>query len=411
MRNLWLITRREFLGRLKSGSFIASTAIMMLAFFGATFVPFVLGGSGSAPLQVTVLDRTGQLYEPLQQVLAQMPAVEGQRTVELTRASGDEESLIDAASDGGPALLIIEGSYPDGLRARFLASSVGQLSSARLVTGPLESIVRGARMAARGLPADVALEILEPMTIEEKQLAAGEERSDEQFMGALMLALGAILSVYMITVINSQYVFQGVLEEKVSRVVEVMAAAVKPSEMMMGKVIGLGLLGVVQYLAMMVAWVLGNTLASQAISVPVGSLTPQIALLLMAFVLLSYALNSTLMAALGATISRMEDSQTVATPVLLLMMIPMFLITPIMNDPNSPLATALSFFPVWTPIVMLMRVMLGQVPPVQVWLSVGLLVATTGLVAWASGRIYRAALLTFGSRPTLKQLWQYLRAG
>jgi len=219
------------------------------------------------------------------------------------------------------------------------------------------------------------------------------------------------MSVYMSSMMNSQFVFQGVLEEKVSRVVEVMAAAVRPSEMMLGKILGLGLLGIIQYLAMMAAWLGGSVATMQSMGVSMAGLTPGVALLIAAFVVLSYAMNASVLAALGATVSRMEDSQTVVSPVLILMMLPMFLITPVMNDPNGTLATVLSFVPLWTPIVMLMRVMMADVPVVQVAISLVLLLATTCLLWWASGRIYRAALLSFGTRPTLKQLWQYLRAG
>ena len=162
---------------------------------------------------------------------------------------------------------------------------------------------------------------------------------------------------------------------------------------------------------MMAAWLGGSILTVQAMGVPMGGITPGVALLLAAFVVLSYAMNASVLAALGATISRMEDSQTVVSPVMILMMLPMFLITLVLTDPNGTLATVLSFIPIWTPIVMLLRVMMADVPTVQVAVSLALLAGTTALLWWASGRIYRAALLSFGTRPTLKQLWQYLRAG
>jgi len=407
MRNVWLITRREFLSRIRSGAFIASTLIMMVALLGATMIPFLMQGS-SAPLAVTVLDRTGQVLAPLQEAVARSA---GGRPVVLTPGEGDEERLIAEARAQDASVLIIEGTYPGDLHARFLYTSMGDLSDSHLVTEPLAQLVRAARLSERGLPAEVAGEVLQPLTIEARQLTAGQERDADQFVGSIFLALGAVMSVYLITVINSQFVFQGVLEEKVSRVVEVMAAAVRPTEMMVGKILGLGLLGVVQYLAMMAAWLGGTLATAQNMGVTAGGITPRVALLIMAFVVLSYAMNSSVLAALGATVSRMEDSQTVVSPVLLLMMLPMFLITPVMTEPNGTLATVLSFVPIWTPIVMLLRVMLAEVPAVQVGISLVALAATTGLLAWGSGRIYRAALLTFGTRPTLKQLWQYLRTG
>ena len=407
MRNLWLVTRREFLSRIKSGAFIASTLIMMIVVVAASALPLLMGRT-SDPLSVMVLDRTGQLLAPLQEAVA---AAEGGRQVTLAPVEGDERDLIAEARAEGAVLLIIDGTYPDDVQARLLYNSMGDLTSSSLVTDPLTQLVRAARLDQRGLPPEVALEVLQPLTLETLQLKSAEEGTSDQFVGTLFLAMGAIMSVYMISMINSQFVFQGVLEEKVSRVVEVMAAAVRPSEMMLGKILGLGLLGVIQYVAMMAAWLGGSILTVQAMGVPMGGITPGVTLLLAAFVVLSYAMNASVLAALGATISRMEDSQTVVSPVMILMMLPMFLITPVLTDPNGTLATVLSFIPIWTPIVMLLRVMMADVPTVQVAVSLALLAGTTALLWWASGRIYRAALLSFGTRPTLKQLWQYLRAG
>lgn len=329
----------------------------------------------------------------------------------LTPGEGDERTLMAEARAQGSVLLILDGTYPDAVHARLLYNSMGDLSDSYLVTDPLVQLVRAARLEQRGLPQELAQEVLQPLTLETLQLRSAEEGASDQFLGTLFLALGAIMSVYMISMMNSQFVFQGVLEEKVSRVVEVMAAAVRPSEMMLGKILGLGLLGILQYIGMMAAWLAGSALTMRAIGASMAGLTPGVALLIAAFVVLSYAMNASVLAALGATVSRMEDSQTMVSPVLILMMLPMFLLTPVMNDPNGTLATALSFVPLWTPIVMLMRVMMADVPAVQVAVSLALLAATTALLWWASGRIYRAALLSFGARPTLKQLWQYLRAG
>lgn len=411
MRNLWLVTRREYLGRLKSGAYIASTLILVVVFFATTFLPSYFESSSKAkPLEVVVIDRTGQVFDRLEEAVSQ---TESDREIHLVQGPPHElGALTEQARKGRYALLVIEGTFPGALKARFLAANLNALSDSRLVRAPLEDLVRAARMQERGLAPDVAWEIIQPLDVEEKQLTAGDkERTQEQFTGTLFLAIGAIMAIYLITMMNSQFVFQGVLEEKVSRVVEVMAAAVKPSEMMLGKILGLGALGLTQYLFMMGAWLAGNLLSREVMEVPTESLSLNVALLIMLFIMLSYVLNASLMAALGATVSRMEDSSTVQTPVNMIMMIPMFLFTPVLNDPNGTFATVLSFIPIFTPIVMLLRVILGGVAPWQVALSVGLLLLTTLLVVWASGRVYRAALLSFGTRPTMAKLWQYLRAG
>lgn len=414
MRNLWLVTRREYIGRLKSGAYIASTLVLMVAFFATTFLPnYMESRTKAKPLTVTVLDKTGQLFGPLQEAILQASAeAERPREVRLIQGSGEEAALIERTRQGEFSLLIVEGTFPGALKARYLASTLSALADSGTIKGPLENLVRAARMQERGLAPEVAMEMIRPLDIEELQLTAGDTgRTQEQFTGALFLAMGAIMSIYMITMMNSQFVFQGVLEEKVSRVVEVMAAAVKPSDMMIGKILGLGALGLTQYLFMMAAWLAGDLLSRQMMEVPAESLSLRIALLIMVFILLSYVLNASLMAALGATVSRMEDAATVQTPVTMVMMLPMFLFTPVLENPNGSLAVVLSFIPIFTPIIMLLRVIMGQVAAWQVGLSIALLLVSAILVTWASGRVYRAALLSFGTRPTMKKLWEYLRMG
>jgi ABC-2 type transport system permease protein len=409
MRNLWLVARREFVTRAKSGGYIITTLLMMVLLLGSNLAPAFFEERNKAEvIPLLILDQTGQVQGQLIPIL-------GDRTggqVNPQAVTGDEAALTDEVLKEGKALLVIEGTYPHQLKARLLAGSPAQLSNAGMILGPLEEVVRAARMQARGIDPAAAAEIMHPLETEAKQItASGQGRDQQAYMGSLLVALGIVMVLYMVVLTNGQFVFQGVLEEKVSRVVEVMTAAVGPGEMLVGKLIALGALGLIQFVGMILAWAGGTVLAKDLIDMPVQGIKTSGALLALTFLILGYILSASLMAAAAATISRMEDQNTVMMPIVVLQALPMVMTVSVMSDPNGSLAVVLSLIPFFSQSVMVMRVLLGDVPTWQIVTSIGLMVLTTAFSAWAGGRIYRAALLSYGARPSMRQLISYLRAG
>jgi len=243
MRNLWLIVKREYVGRGKTSAYLITTAFMAVMLLFTSLAPALFSGKESTkPITVVLLDNTGQVGAPLRQALQ---AASSQQTVPsrvtLEDATSDEATLVERARKGSIAALIVDGTFPTAIKVRFLSGSVSTLSASSLVVAPLEGIVRSARMQAQGLDPKTAGEILRPMEVEERQLTSGSgERDQKGFTASMLAAFGAVMMIYMVTLLNGTFVFQGVLEEKMSRVMEIMAAAVTPAELMAGKIIGLG---------------------------------------------------------------------------------------------------------------------------------------------------------------------------
>jgi ABC-2 type transport system permease protein len=412
MNNMWLVARREFVGRGKSASYLITTLFVALLLLGTTLLPSFMESRGKTEaLAIKVLDKTGQIAAPLQTAVQQMAAQPGARPVALEVVTGEEAPWVERAKTENFGLLIVEGAFPGAVKARFMAVSPSILSSAGAVVAPMEGLVRTARMQQRGLDPVVAQEVLQPMTTETLQISTkGEGRDQAGFAGAILVALGVIMVLYMVVLINGQFVFQGVLEEKVSRVVEVMAATVGPSEMLAGKVIGLGGLGLIQFVAMMAASTGGTALSNRITGAASAGISLGVAVLALVFLVLGYLLIATLMAAAASTISRMEDSQTVLMPLTMLVALPMIFTVSIFNNPNSTAAVVLSMVPFFSQSVMVLRVFLVDVPIWQIFTSLGLMVVSTIFMVWAGGRIYRMALLSYGVRPSFKQVLGYLRA-
>lgn len=413
MRSLLLVARREFTTRSRSFAYKITTTLMVFMLGFVTIYPaWMQQQSDSAPIHLLLLDQTGSVAERLKQALAGAADLPGGRPITVEVVTGDAEALKPRVLKEKLAMLVVRGTVPDAVEAQYFGSTPAVMQGAGVVTGLLESMVRSAAIQQHGLSPEAAQKILSPLKTEAAQITEGGGKRDlNAFMGAYTLAMGITMVLYMVVLINGQFVFMGVLEEKVSRVVEVMASTVGAVEMLAGKVLGLGALGLVQFVAMILAWYGGNRIAgqiagSQAQSLPIGK-----ALIAFAFLVLGYTLIATLMAAAASTISKMEDQQAVMMPIMMLVVIPFILMPSTMNDPDSTYAVVLSLLPFCSQSVMVFRVMLTDVPAWQVAVSLLLMLLTAALTTWAGGRVYRAALLSYGGRPSLKQVWNYLRAG
>lgn len=408
MRNLWLVARREFTSRGRSGAYLVSTLVMVISLFASTLLPAFMDKKPEA-LNILLLDQTGQVAAPLKATIDAMPAQSGGSKVNLEVVSGNVDVLRAQAVDEKKALLVVDGTFPGTVRARFMASSPGTLQTAGLVLGPLEGIVRSALAEARGIDARVAGELIKPLQAETIQVTASGERGQDDFQSSFLLAFGIVMALYIVILMNGQFVFQGILEEKMSRVMEVMAAAVGPREMLAGKVLGLGALGLLQFVLTILAWFGGSLVSKQITGSAIEHVAWGTSAIALAFLILGYLLGATLMAGAAATISRMEDQQVVLTPIMLLMAVPVMIMPMLLEDPNSTLATVLSLIPFFSQSMMVFRVMITDVPLWQVATSLSLMLATTIWAVWAGGRVYRAAMLSYGGRPSMKQIWGYLR--
>ncbi len=409
MRNIWLIFRREFVQRGRTPGYLFVTFFMSAVLLASSLAPTLMRGSTQRKdITILLLDQTGQVAGPLEAVIA---AQTTNRSLRLERVTDDESLLIERTKEPDLAVLIIEGTFPHSLKARYLAATPGMMQASAVILQPLEGLIRSARLQDRQIDPAVAAEVLRPLEVDQRQVVAGGQRDSGAFDSSILGVISAVMMIYMVVLMNGSFVFMGVLEEKVSRVVEVMSATVRPDEMLAGKVAGLGALGLIQFFCLAIAQVGGTIWAGRITGTPAPTMSLGVGLLAAVFMILGYALMATLMAGAAATVSRMEDANTMMMPFTMIMVLPMMFLSPIIMEPNGTMATVLSLIPFWTPQLMLLRVAIVDVPQWQVVLSLALLVVTTVVMVRIGARVYRAALLSFGARPTMKQLWGYLRAG
>ena len=238
-----------------------------------------------------------------------------------------------------------------------------------------------------------------PRTVDEH----GEKTGNEIVSLLLPMAFMGLILIAALT--GGQQLMTSTIEEKSSRVVEVLLSAVSPTELMAGKI--LGQMGVA---SLMLALYAGVGVLAMASFAAIGLLDPWLLFYLAVFFLIAFIVLAALMAAIGAAVNELREAQTLLTPVMLVMMLPMMLWMPISRDPNSTFATVLSFLPPVNPFVMMLRLGSSVPPPAwQVWLSIGIGMVSAVAAVWFAGKVFRIGLLMHGKPPNFMTLVRWVR--
>jgi ABC-2 type transport system permease protein len=390
-RQVFELARRDFVQRAKSRAFLMTMVLTvgLVLLIGPLLSlgmrdpePTRIGITGDLPAgtagaiedQATLLD--------MEVVIEQYPDL---ASVEAAVVAGSIEVAIDGLDD------IIFGEEVD---TRLAALVIGGVATAQ----------RQLLAAEMGITPDEFTDLLYPVDYRQRTLEPAETEEDRaREAGALV----GLLLLYMSILLFGQFVMMGVMEEKQTRVVEVVLSRVQPYQVLIGKVVGIGLLGLVQIVALGAA-VIFTMRAVDVADIDVTGIGLRVIGALVLWYLLGYTFYSFMYGALGATISRQEDMQGAAMiPVLLIL--PGFFVGQIaLMNPEGWTARVMSFVPVWSPMVMAVRATVADVPVWEIAVSIALIVVTTFGLIRLGGRIYRGAILQRG-RTRLRAAWRAAR--
>jgi len=214
-----------------------------------------------------------------------------------------------------------------------------------------------------------------------------------------------VMLMFMAVMQTGQHLFRGVLEEKNNRIIEILLSSIKPKQLMSGKIIGLGAAG----LTLVGIWATAGLLGLK-ISGGFGiSIAPNTIVYFIIFFILGYLLYSTFMAILGAVMNSEQEAQHFITIISLSMMIPLFVAMIIVKHPNSTIATALTMFPVFTPSMIIFRLSITPVPPIEIALSIVILIVSIWIMISLTAKIFRIGILMYGKKPSLKEISRWIK--
>ncbi len=387
-RTVYLVARRELNTRLRTRSFVVSTVVSLVVVVGFVLAQSTLFDEDRTTrigLNGQSIALAGQLEDAAGQLAYQVTTTEVTDLADGRDMVADGE--LDALVSGAPAELrvLVRGDLdPD------LHTVLNGLVQRQVLSGLLASVedLDANQVLATVAKAGVRVSSLEP--------------ADPQHEQRLALALIIVALLYLALLLYGSMVAQGVVEEKSSRVVELLLATVRPWQLLSGKVLGVGLVGLIQLFAV---GAVGLLLAIPAGVVTIsGAATGTLAWGLLWY-LLGYLLYATVFAAVGSLVSRQEDVQSVLMPISIVLVVAFVLGFAVLSrDPGGPTATVLSLLPPFSPILMPGRIALAATPLWQVGLAIALTLATVALLARVGGLVYRSSVLHMGQRLRLRDV-------
>ncbi|MBL7942676.1 MAG: ABC transporter permease [Flavobacteriales bacterium] len=451
MNKIWLIIKREYLVRVKKRSFIVMTflgpIIFGLLIFGAVAVVM----SDSAQYHVLVVDETGMITTDT----LNKGHLEARFWRNTFRDSADAQVLFDftdtrlddASFETSPynlQMIVDESLFNSGRCQLIYKRNPSEMVSEKLER-ELELALEQARVEDS---LKIAFSEYQRAKVNVEFAMANVKESDKQSLTAEKAGIGFMFAVliYLFIFLYGVQVMRGVIEEKTNRIVEVIVSSVKPFQLMMGKVIGIGLVGLTQFLM----WVVFSSIISTLVfSLYFGSKTngqaylidnaqqmatgynpalaqmqmmeentflaalmdtnwPMMIGIFIFFFIGGYLLYGSLFAAIGAAVDSETDTQQFMMPVTLPLIFSYVVAAMLITNPDSGMANFFSVFPLTSPIVMMVKTSIGVSPWIML-LSVVVLIATFVFMIWVAGRIYRVGILMYGKKTTYRELWKWIR--
>ncbi len=425
MRKIWLVIKREYLVRVRTKGFIIGTIALPLFAVGMFVIPVIVAKRQTTQTQkIAILDETGVLAPAIAGKLNRTP-VEGKPAFRVERtltphAPGETADLrkeLHTEIDDGrlDGYLFVPKDVRDGKSAEYYSKNpTGNLTFLGTLRGAVSDAVVAWRLKEFGLQVDRLGDLVKG--VEVSYIKVTREGEVEEKGQTFMVAISLAMVLYISLIVYGMMTMRSVFEEKTTRVVEVLVSSLRPYQLLMGKVLGVAAVGFTQYLIWTICGGLlaGYGSAMAAAFSPDGSaprihIPPSMLVYLVIFYLAGYFLYASLYAAAGSMVSSDEEVQQVQMPMTLLIVVSFMLFGVILRNPNSTTAIVLSLVPFFAPILMILRIAIQTPPFWQIALSIALMIATTLGIVRVSAKIYRVGILMYGKRPSLVELWRWLR--
>ncbi|MBP6215229.1 MAG: ABC transporter permease [Chitinophagaceae bacterium] len=417
MNKIWIIIKREYLTRVRKKTFIISTLLFPLLYLGLIFGMGFIAEKSKQNLHVAVIDSSGYFSND---VINKQNLADNSSVLTLVKSNTDK-IIADHNAEGYDGYIIIPAiNWKEGSDSLFFKAnkSYGSGSTAA-VEAKLNRIWNEIKNDSLQIDTEK-----QTILVKSKLRVSARNIKDENANVKTAEGIGYVAGflIYFILLIYGSQVMMGVMEEKTNRIAEVIVSSVKPFQMMLGKILGIGLVALTQFF-LWIAFVLivynvgkasgaGGGMATEM----VGSMQKMFAsvnvpLILFCFgfyFLAGFFFYASLYGAIGSAVNEdMREAQSLSFPITMLVIISIALMTAAISDPTGPIAVWGSIIPFSSPIVMMARIPYGVPGTVPVWqlaLSMGLLILGFIFTVWFAGKIYRTGILMYGKKPSWKEM-------
>lgn len=409
--NIFLIAKREYLERVRTKSFLVTTMLIPLLMGGGILFSVVKSRHSKAASHIAVVAADTDLALALQDELEHGKDSAMQVDVISPPTGNTRQAVVDETAEkqiDGFVWIDVNQGKP---KATYTSISTADISTMQTIESALRRAIVREGMQRKGVDAGEIKLMMAPVDLETETIRNGEiSKSDTMtaFFGAYVL----FFLMYMAVMLHGMNVARSIIEEKTSRVFEVMLATVQPQEMMAGKLLGVGSVGLTQ-IGIWVLAALGLSAAPMASAVGAGAIHISFSagqiIAFIGYFVMGFLLYSGMAAAIGAMVNSEQELQQFNMVIALPMAVCMFVLVPVISNPNSPFSRIVSLIPTCTPLIMYLRIAISNPPWYDIAASVVILLATIYGVLWLTARIYRVGILMYGKRPTLPEILKWLK--
>ncbi|MGA9564541.1 MAG: ABC transporter permease [Candidatus Korobacteraceae bacterium] len=430
MHNAWLIIQREYLERIRSKAFIIMTLLMPVFMASTILIPAFLGNMKSGVTRrIVLVANNAEIAEAVKQELdtpltksdttpqsrkemaaSNVKAPSYSVTIDTNVTDAERDKLRGEVSDGKiDGFVWLSDSDLANRKVVYSAKDVTDFGESIELRNAVHSALVKRELAQKGMSDAEVETVLKPIDFDSVRIEKGREGASG--ISVFLVSFTMVMLLYVNVLMYGFAVMRSIIEEKSSRILEVLLSSVTAKQLLAGKIMGVGAVGLTQtiiWLLVALAFSLPGIAGSRSMLANVH--IPMIGIVAFGvFFILGYFLYSTMYAALGSMVNSDQEAQQVQWPAMLPIIFSIVMATPVLQHPNSQLAFWTSMVPFFAPILMFVRIMAETPPMWQIVLCIAIMLLTTWGLLGLSSRIYRVGILMYGKRPTLPELRKWLR--
>lgn len=434
MRKVLAVIRREYVARVRTKGFVIGTIALPLIMVGFTILPIMLARRDVGAKRVAVVDAsTNGLGRELAEALSaarrgkgpdgklryQVVRVDAAGRLDAVRDSLIRRVGIGADSAGAlDGLLIVSDDALSGGKLAYLGENVGSPDDMGALERTASAVVQHARLAQAGLDERVVGQVLAPVNLKTLKVTKGQ-LTGESGEASFFLAYIMSFLLYLVLLLYGAQVTTSVIEEKTNRIFEVLTSSLSPFELLLGKVVGVGAVGLTQMgiwagtAALVtnnvdrIATLLGAPEAAAGLSLP--TVSPALLGIYLLFFVLGFMFYAAAYAAVGASCNQVQEAQQAATPLTLCVAAGLFLMFALLNDPNGTLGRVLSLVPPFAPFITPVRYSVSPLGAGEIAVSLAAMLVGVAAMVWVASRIYRVGILSYGKKASIVEMMRWVR--
>ncbi|NWG28059.1 MAG: ABC transporter permease [Ignavibacteriaceae bacterium] len=412
MKKIFAVARWEFLEKVKTKAFIISLIITPIIIISFSILPSLLFRQETPKVEVIgVVDTSGIYFEGLRNELNKYNLPDGRQNYVLINLTFNNKNFeeLKATANKNIQLSLLEGCLilnstdSDSVYAEYVTKSIGNFKNVGRFEEALRAIRLTKKLEEKGVDSQLIQYFQDKVIVEQMKVDESGNVSDIDFLTTFFVSIIFILLLMMMVVYSGQMLVRSMIEEKSSRLIEMLVSSTTPDELLTGKIIGLSLLGLTQ---IMIWVIIGISLIAGAV-IPLTAFNNIFPMLL--YFVLGFLFYASLFVGIGSTVNTEQEAQQITTYLSLILMLPVVIAMPAIQNPEFLATRIFSYIPLTTPTVMLLRLNIENVSVLEIILTLSILVLSILIVTRLSAKIFRIGILSYGNTPSLKEIIRWIK--